>query len=250
MEEIENKDQAPEDTQVKEPAGPVTLKKEQATKGQSETTKESEQKVSESKLYKLPDGREVTADDLYKEHTEKLLPEFTRRSQKLSEFEKKAAEMETRAEEIANKAVDENELLKNVDPNVKSVIGNIALDTLKSYLKEQEEIKAREAKSAEWENRFRAAQEKHNGKDGNPVFEKDAMLKFMMEKEIYDPDEAYYAFNREKIEDNLIKKALMNKGAPITTETTGGDAPKKPQGKSPKTFEEAAKSAYERLKNS
>ncbi len=34
--------------------------------------------------FKLPDGREVTGEELYKEHTEKLLPEFTRRSQELA----------------------------------------------------------------------------------------------------------------------------------------------------------------------
>lgn len=34
--------------------------------------------------FKLPDGREVTADELYREHTENLLPEFTRRSQELA----------------------------------------------------------------------------------------------------------------------------------------------------------------------
>lgn len=34
--------------------------------------------------FKLPDGREVTAAELFKEHTENLLPEFTRRSQELA----------------------------------------------------------------------------------------------------------------------------------------------------------------------
>lgn len=42
---------------------------------------------SEPALYELPDGRKVTGDELYKEHTQNLLPEFTRRSQKLSEYE-------------------------------------------------------------------------------------------------------------------------------------------------------------------
>lgn len=44
---------------------------------------------SQPALYELPDGRKVTPDELYKEHTENLLPEFTRRSQKLSELEGK-----------------------------------------------------------------------------------------------------------------------------------------------------------------
>lgn len=37
-------------------------------------------------LYELPDGRKVTAEELYKEHTENLLPEFTRRSQELAKL--------------------------------------------------------------------------------------------------------------------------------------------------------------------
>lgn len=44
---------------------------------------------SQPAMYELPDGRKVTPDELYKEHTENLLPEFTRRSQKLSELEGK-----------------------------------------------------------------------------------------------------------------------------------------------------------------
>ena len=240
----ETNDQVQQDTQA---TGPQVLKKEQAPVEQSETT--SEVDVKESKLYKLPDGREVTADELYTEHTEKLLPEFTRRSQRLSEYEKKVQETETRAEDIATKAVDSSDLLKSVDPNVKAAIGSIALDTLKSYIQEQEEIKAKEAKNVEWENRVVSAETKHDGKDGLPAWKRDEMIPFMMKKEIYDPEEAYYALNREKIEDSLIKKALMDKGVSISTETTGGEAPKKPQGKTPKTFEEAANAALIRLKS-
>lgn len=43
---------------------------------------------AESELFELPDGRKVTGEELYKEHTEKLLPEFTRRSQELAELKK------------------------------------------------------------------------------------------------------------------------------------------------------------------
>lgn len=42
--------------------------------------------VVEPKLYKLPDGREVDSDGLRKEY-ENLLPEFTRKSQRLAELE-------------------------------------------------------------------------------------------------------------------------------------------------------------------
>lgn len=51
----------------------------------SEPAKPAEPEVA---LFELPDGRKVTGEELYKEHTEKLLPEFTRRSQELAELKK------------------------------------------------------------------------------------------------------------------------------------------------------------------
>ncbi len=38
--------------------------------------------------FKLPDGQEVTPQELYDLHVNKLLPEFTQKSQKLAEYEK------------------------------------------------------------------------------------------------------------------------------------------------------------------
>lgn len=62
----------------------------EAVEEQQESQEDSKKDSPETsvELYDLPDGRKVTADELYKEHTENLLPEFTRRSQKLSEYEK------------------------------------------------------------------------------------------------------------------------------------------------------------------
>lgn len=37
--------------------------------------------------FKLPDGREVTKEELYDLHVNKLLPDYTRKSQKLAEYE-------------------------------------------------------------------------------------------------------------------------------------------------------------------
>lgn len=43
--------------------------------------------AAEPELYELPDGRKVPASELSKEWKENFLPEFTRRSQKLAEYE-------------------------------------------------------------------------------------------------------------------------------------------------------------------
>lgn len=42
--------------------------------------------VAEEK-FKLPDGQEVTSQQLYDLHVNKLLPDYTRKSQKLAEYE-------------------------------------------------------------------------------------------------------------------------------------------------------------------
>jgi hypothetical protein len=216
---------------------------DQVAPEQSEPTKDV---VEDSNLYDLPDGRKLTGEQLKGEY-QKLISDYTKKSQKLTEFEKKSAEMEARAEEAAKKAVDESSLLEGVDPNVKELIQQISLEGFKAYMATEQEKAAKEQKDAEWQRRFDEAEKKHDGSDGFPKFEKDAVLKFMIDKEIYDPEEAYHAFNREKREDILIKKALQDKGISTATESTGGEAPRKPSEKTPTSWEEATRSAFNRL---
>jgi len=47
-----------------------------------------EEAPAEEVLYETPDGRQVNADTLQKEWKDNFLPEFTRKSQKLAEYEK------------------------------------------------------------------------------------------------------------------------------------------------------------------
>lgn len=220
---------------------------QEAPEEQSETT--SEEEVKESKLFKLPDGREVTADELFKEHTENLLPEFTKRSQKLSEYQKAEAERETRAEAKATEAVEKSNLLDDVDPNVKEAIGQIAKEQLKAYIKEQEIEHAREEKDREWNSRLDTAERTHDGKDGLPRFSRDVVLKFMMDRDIYDPEIAYSELHKAVIADKMIKEAIKGKGSDTETERTGGTEPHKPAGKTARNFEEAAKNAFARMNN-
>lgn len=53
-----------------------------------EATPEATPETPAETLYELPDGRKVDAATLAKEYKENLLPEFTRRSQRLAEYEK------------------------------------------------------------------------------------------------------------------------------------------------------------------
>lgn len=216
---------------------------DQVTSEQSEQTKDV---VEDSNLYELPDGRKLTGEELKGEYL-KLNSDYTKKSQKLTSYEKQLAETEARAEEAAKAAVDKSSLLEGVDPNVKELIQQISLEGFKAYMSAEQEKAAKEQKDAEWQRRFDEAEKKHDGSDGFPKFEKDAVLKFMIDKEIYDPEEAYHAFNREKREDILIKKALQDKGVASATESTGGEAPRKPSEKTPTSWEEATRSAFNRL---
>jgi hypothetical protein len=215
---------------------------EQTSEAQSETNTSEEEN-----LFEMPDGKKVDAATLAKEWKENFYPEFTRRSQKLSDYEKKEQETEARAEEAAKAAVDKSSLLEGVDPNVKELIQQISLEGFKAYMSAEQEKVSKEQKDAEWQRRFDETIKKHDGSDGFPKAEKDPLIKYMIDKEIYDPEEAYHAITREKREDILIKKALMDKGVATSTESTGGDAPRKPSEKSPSNWEEATKSAYSRL---
>jgi len=231
----ETQDQVPESTETIQPA----------SEEQSETTSEEEV----SNLYDLPDGRKLDGDSLLGEY-QKLNSEFTKRSQRLSTFERESAERETRAEAQAKEVLNKNELLKNVDPNVAEAIKQLSLDATKEYIKERDLADERAEKDREWDRKFETAEKAHDGKDGLPKFIKNDVLAFMMEREIYDPDVAYNELHREIREDNLIKEALKGKGSAAKTENTGGSVPKKPEGKTPRTLEEAAKSAYARMTSS
>ncbi len=69
-----------------EPVAPSEVTPEETPAPVEEPVVEATEVKTET--FKLPDGREVTAEELYKEHTENLIPEFTRRSQELAQLKK------------------------------------------------------------------------------------------------------------------------------------------------------------------
>lgn len=234
----ETTDQVQDDTQTTEQVGTE----------QSETTEEG---TEVSKTYKIdfPDGtfKNMSSDELH-EHYQKIGPNFNKVSQELSSYKKADSEREARAETKAQEALDSNNLLKDVDPNVKEAIGQIAKEQLTAYIKQQEITRAREDKDREWNSRLDTAVDSHDGKDGLPKFDKDKMLEFMIEKDIYDPEIAYSIAHKDVIADKMIKDALKGKGSDVETESTGGNTDKKkPSGKTASTFAEAAKNAHARL---
>lgn len=77
------------ETPPSEDQGNIPVDAPETTPASDQTTDPAKPaETTEPQLFELPDGRKLTGEELYKEHTENLLPEFTRRSQRLSELEK------------------------------------------------------------------------------------------------------------------------------------------------------------------
>ncbi len=71
----------------------TTETKPETTSTDTTATTENKTEVApaaEEKMYDLPDGRKVTAAELHDLHVNKLLPDYTRKSQKLAEYERPA----------------------------------------------------------------------------------------------------------------------------------------------------------------
>ena len=251
MEENLEKDQVQKDSPKEEAKvetkGPRVIKKDQAPKEQSEKTSGEEEKP---KLYKLPDGREVTADDLYKEHTENLLPEFTRRSQKLAEIERKEAETQERNKRTAEQSVSQNKLLEDVDPNVREaivqIVSPVIQEALKAKDKEIEKARSQEA----FDKRLLELEKKYPGGDGMKKFDRLEILREMQKptNEIYDPEVLYQRLHWDSFLDAQIKAAMKGKSGSVKTEDTSTEAPKKPgETKSPTTWSKASENAFHRI---
>jgi len=234
-----------EETKV-EPKGPRVIKKDQAPVEQSE---KSEEAVDKPKTYKTPDGRELTSDEIYEEYN-KLGPEFTRRSQRLAEFEKREAEMQQRNKSTAEQSVSQSKLLEDVDPNVREAIVQIVSPVIQEALSAKEKEATARASQEKFDSRLSELEKKYPGGDGLPKFDRLQILRQMQEptNEIYDPEVLYQKMNWDTYVDAQIKKAMKGKSGGIQTESTSTETPRKPgETKSPTTWAEASRNAISRL---
>jgi hypothetical protein len=210
---------------------------------QSEAT--SEQEVVAPKLYKLPDGREVSADDLYREHTENLLPEFTRRSQKLAEYERQRVETEARNKSTAEESISQSPLLENVDPTVRDAIVQIVSPEIYKALELRDKQEEQKRNQELFDKRLTDLEKKYPGK-----FKRVEILRAMQDpqNEIYDPEVLYQKLHWDEYLDSQIKAAMKGKTGTAPTESTSAEAPRKPgEDKAPTSFAEASKRAASRI---
>lgn len=235
----------------------------QATEDEGQSNNTEEGKTEETvKLYKLPDGREVSAEDLHKEYAEKLLPEFTRKSQKLAAFEKAEAERKAESEAVARKASEE--ALKGVPADVKEAIIQVVKPLFKQQMDELAEsnrLKEEEKTRTEADTRFKTElsnlEKKYNGRNadlvGIPKFDAAEVLKAMQkpDNKIFDPEVKFMDMHRAKFLDLEVRRALKAQKGGNNTEKTGttatADRGTKSTATTPKTLSEASQSFLNRM---
>ena len=236
----ETQDQGQENSQ--ESTGPETVQKiddSQDSTEQSETTKDETEETS-TQTYRLID-KDLTADELY---------EYAKTQQgHVTQLEADKKRWEESAQKEAKEMISENELLSQVDPNVREAITQIMLPVLDERDQRKEAEAQKIAQNEAFSVKIEKAKETFPGGDGMPKFDEVKVMAAMQEpdNETFDPETKWMLMNIKSYIDRENKKALKGKASGVKTESTGGSAPAKPQGKTPKTWEEANKSAISRI---
>lgn len=223
----------------------------QETQNQTQSNEgESGEEQSPSKVYKTPDGRELSPDEMYDEYN-KLYPEFTRRSQKLKRLEEKEKQWEQESRKVAEESIEEDEILKNVDPKVKTAIQKITEPLIQQRLKERDQQRAQQQREQQFDQELSRLEEKYPGGKGLPKFDRNEVLEAMRQdgNRIFDPEAKFKELHSQELIDYMIKQALKKKqGKPKTERTGSGSETRKPERTAPSNWEEAGKSLLQKLK--
>ena len=204
------------------------------------------------KTYKDTFGNELTADQLYDTYN-KMVPNYTKISQENSEYRKAQETRDKEAGDQAREAVNKSEALKNVPPDVREAIVSIVDPVIKQAFQEREQKQSELESNQAFENEIAELETKYPGKEGMPKFDKTKVLNKMQEKgnRNYDPESTYLKMNEKEHANYLVKQALKQQRGGTKTEATGtSDQSRKPEGKTPKSFDEASNSFLSRIKGS
>jgi len=234
-----------------ESEGRKIITKDTDTQAQNEEkSNESEGKETEE-LFDLPDGRKVPAEELSKEWKENFYPEFTRRSQQLAEFKKAEENRKAEAEKNARSSVKESDALKGVAPEVKEAIIQIVSPELEKVKQDLVLQSQQKEADAAFDRQMEALEKEFPGGDGKPKFDRVEVLKEMQKEgnKNFDPRSLFRQVHEEEFKDAWVKEALKKQKGGTQSESTGKTS-HKPERKTPKTFEEAARATEAMLKNS
>ena len=237
----ETKDQVQEDSQESTSPDKVERLPDQDPEEQSETTKDVAEEAKPT-VYKDHLGRELTGEQLHEE--------YTKTQSYITRLEADKKKWEESAQKEASELVSENELLKNVDPNVQAAIVNIMTPVLDARDRQKEAKTQKRAADEAFTKRLEECVEKYKGGDGLPKFDRVKVLAAMQESSnsIYDPEAKFKQLHEKDFIDYYVKQAIKGKSADIETEDTGSTQPRKPgSDKTPKNWDEAAKRALSRL---
>ena len=242
----------PEEDQVQDSVELESSEEVKTSEDNQDSTEEEKSNKGQSdkgEVFKLPDGREVDAKTLSKQWKEEFYPEFTRRSQKLKELERENVERAKSAKQATQKSITDDEMLKNVPPDVRSVIGKLTEPLIQRALRERDTVAQARERERLFDENIAGLEKKYSGKDGSPKFDKYEVLKALRAEgnKNYDPESRFRELHEKEFNDILVKEALKQKGKGHKTEKTGQGGPRKPERKKMTTFKEAANSFRDRL---
>ena len=234
----ETQDQGQENSQ--ESTGPETVQKIDDSQDSTEQSETTEDVTEETPTFEFL-GKNLTAEELYEKA--KVQQGY------VSQLEADKKRWEESAQKEAKEMISENELLSQVDPNVREAIVQIVTPVLDERDRRKEAEAQKIAQNEAFSTKIEKAKETFPGGDGMPKFDEVKVMAAMQEpdNETFDPETKWMLMNIKAYIDRENKQALKGKSSKTKTEDTGGSAPAKPQGKTPKTWEEANKSAVSRM---
>lgn len=177
------------------------------------------QNQEQPKLYDMPDGRKLTAEQVTEEYG-KLNQEFTRKSQKLSELEKVA--------EHSQDSADDDAVAK-----AKAELKKLGVVLQEDFDKQLGERDQKVRQNLQFEQSLNDLEKELTGSDGRPAFKKAEIVAYMEKSgTIFDPRVAYKEMHGDKLDEWKIKQYLEKKSSTDdgTGESRGGTKPDKSGG--------------------
>lgn len=234
-EKVESQATEGTDTTATEEQKPAEATNQEPENGQPETT----EKDSSQKTYQVL-NRDLSSDELYEE--------YKKTQSYITKLEQERAERERGARKEAETAISQNELLKDVPPNVAEAIKQIVTPVIQEALSAKElEAKKKESDRL-FMGRVEKTVEKFSGKNGFPKFEIKDIILGMQDpaNDIYDPEVWVREKYRAQYEDALRKDLLRKHTSGLSTEDTVGE-PKQPTQTAPSDWAEASRRAASRF---
>jgi len=183
------------------------------TDSTSEATVETDTTDTSSSVEETAQDSEESSSAEGTDESEKSVPYS--RFREVNEKARRADELEARIKELEGKAVPagvdpQKEQIKQALRPILDELGYVSKEALERQ-KEDEFVKGE----------LTRLEDKYNGKDGRPKFDRNAVVKFAMQKRIGDIETAYEKLHQQELINWHVKEAIA-KSRGIKTETSDG----------------------------